>query len=273
MTAVSSIDDYLRAAPDASTRRDYEVLIAAALGVTRAHLFAHGRDLLERDAIANVERHLKDYRAGTPIAYVLGRRDFWALTLEVTSDVLIPRTETELLVELALQRLPDAARVLDLGTGSGAIALALKHARPDAMVFATDVSRAALEVARRNAVRLGLEIELVSSDWFAALATASESTFDVIVSNPPYVRADDPHLDTLVGEPRLALIGGSDGLHALRRIVAGAPDHLRRGGVLLVEHGYDQGEPVRDLFARAAFRAVATHRDAAGHERVTLGTR
>jgi release factor glutamine methyltransferase len=177
-----------------------------------------------------------------------------------------------LLVELALQHLSPNARVLDLGTGSGAIALAIKRERGDCTVTATDVSADAIAVAKRNTDRQQLGVDLRVGDWYVAVDGAV-TAFDVIVSNPPYIRTDDPHLSALVGEPTLALVGGTDGLDALRTIVSGAPDHLVAGGHLLVEHGFDQGEAVRRMFEHAAFRRVATHRDVAGHERVTLGKR
>ncbi len=174
-----------------------------------------------------------------------------------------------MLVELALQRLPPNARVLDLGTGSGAIALAVKRERGDCTVTATDISADAVAVAKHNTDRQQLGIDLRIGDWYDAV----DGVFNVIVSNPPYIRADDPHLTALVGEPTLALVGGPDGLDALRTIVSGAPDHLVAGGHLLVEHGFDQGEEVRRMFEHAGFRRVTTHRDVAGHERVTLGER
>jgi release factor glutamine methyltransferase len=206
---------------------------------------------------------------GEPIAYLVGTKGFWSLELEVTSGVLIPRPETELVVELALARLGDTDRVLDLGTGSGAIALAIAKERPRCRVTASDVSATALDIARHNAARLSLDARFIESDWFSAI----EGRFDVIVCNPPYVAADDPHLGALVYEPRGALVAGHDGLGALRRVIADAPQHLVESGALIVEHGSTQGTAVRELFARAGFVAIATHRDLAGHERVTAGRR
>jgi release factor glutamine methyltransferase len=266
---VTTIAEFLRAAPSDEARRDFEVLIAHVLGVSRAYLYAHGDEPRGSNDTQRIAHALEQYRGGTPVAYITGRRDFWTLTLDVDPAVLIPRPETELLVELALQRLSRNARVLDLGTGSGAIALAIKRERGECAVTGTDLSADAIAVAKRNAERHQLDVDLRIGDWYAVV----DGAFDVIVSNPPYIRADDPHLSALVGEPTLALVGGADGLDALRTIVSGAPDHLISGGHLLVEHGFDQADHVRRMFERAGFRRVTTHRDVAGHERVTLGER
>lgn len=266
MTTIAAL---LRAAPSEAARRDSEVLIANALGVGRAYLYAHGDQTLSDEDAQRIENVLRRHRAGTPVAYITGSREFWSLTLDVSPDVLIPRPETELLVELALRDLAHNARVLDLGTGSGAIALAIKQERADCAVTATDVSPAAIAVARRNAAKYGLQVDARIGDWYASIS----GTFDAIVSNPPYIRAMDPHLDSLVGEPVLALVSGDDGLDALRIIIDGAPSRLSAGGRLLVEHGFDQAEEVRRLFERAGLERVASHRDVAGHERVTLGER
>jgi release factor glutamine methyltransferase len=268
---MTTISQWLRFGGDADARRDAEVLIGHALGVTRAHLYAYADDELDQRDDVRIRELLDARRRGEPVAYLVGSREFWNMRLAVSPAVLIPRPETELLVELALERLPHGARVLDLGTGSGAIALAIKRERVDCNVTATDVSAAALTVARENAAALNLPIETRDGDWFDAVA--DELPFDAVVSNPPYVATNDPHLASLASEPSIALVGGVDGLAALRTIVAGAPARLTAGGVLLVEHGYDQGAAVRDLFEAAKFSAVATHRDGASHERVTLGTR
>ena len=277
---MTTIRQWLNDARDETSRRDAEVLVAHVLGSTRAYLYAHADDVLAEAADARIRELLAARGRGEPVAYLVGYREFWNLRLAVTPAVLIPRPETELLVELALERMPPRARVVDLGTGSGAIALAIKSERADCSVVATDMSEAALDVARANALALGLQIDIRRGDWYVALddtpSTPSDGptrAFDVIVSNPPYVAANDPHLESLVSEPELALAGGPDGLAALRTIIAGAPTRLAVGGTLLVEHGYEQGSAVRDLFAAAGFAAVETHRDGAGHQRVTLGTR
>jgi release factor glutamine methyltransferase len=266
---MTTIAEILRGAGDETQRRDFEVLIAHALGVDRAHLYAHGSDVLSNAQLDELQRLLQLYRAGAPVAYVTGRRGFWNLDLEVSPAVLIPRPETELVVELALDRLPSRARVLDLGTGSAAIALALKHERGDCAIVATDISNIALMVARSNARKHTIDIELRLGSWYSVVS----ETYDMIVSNPPYIRSDDPHLDSLVSEPPVALVAGPDGLDALRIVIDGAPEHLVPGGWLIVEHGYDQGAAVRALFARAGLTTIETIRDGAGHERVTLGKR
>ena len=207
---------------------------------------------------------------GEPLAYLTGRREFWSLELAVDARVLVPRPETERLVELALARgaADQPLAVLDLGTGSGAIALALAHERPRWRVTAVDASRDALAVATGNAQRLGIALELLPSDWFGALAGRR---FDLIASNPPYVADGDPHLVALAHEPRGALCAGPDGLTALRAIVAAAPAHLARGGWLLVEHGADQGPAVRALLAAAGLDGIETATDGAGRARVGTG--
>ena len=266
---MTTIGATLRAAIGDEERRDLEVLVASVLGVDRAYLYAHSDESLPPTAAQRVAVTLGAYRSGEPVAYLIGRREFWSLELDVSPAVLIPRPETELLVELTLQHLPPSARVLDLGTGSGAIAIAIAKERSDCHVTATDASAAALDVARRNASKHRMNVTFALGDWFRAV----DAVFDVIVSNPPYVAEADPHLDSLVSEPRLALIAGDDGLAALRIIVAEAPGHLCAGGWLLVEHGFDQAPHVRHLFVSAGFAAIETIRDFAGHERVTLGKR
>jgi release factor glutamine methyltransferase len=257
----------------AEARVDAELLLARALGRPRAWLYAwpeYEPDASQRETF---ERLTSERERGEPIAYLIGHREFFSLDFEVTPAVLIPRPETELLVELALQRIPPdrEIRIADLGTGSGAIALALARERPRARVIATDASAAALEVARRNAARLGVaNVTFAQGDWYAALAGAS---FDLIVSNPPYIASGDAHLDVgdVRREPRAALVSGSDGLDAIRRIVAEAPVHLDAGGWLLIEHGWDQAPRVRALFESGGYADVSSIRDGAGHERVTFG--
>jgi release factor glutamine methyltransferase len=245
-------------------------LLAHRLRVSRERLVAHPELAVGRaDAEAFVDLARRRV-AGEPLAYLLGEREFYGRTFTVSPDVLVPRPETELLVELALERMRplDAPRVLDLGTGSGCIALTLALECPAARVTATDASPAALEVARGNAHRLGAAVALHLGDWYDAVPAGPG--FDVIVANPPYVAPDDPHLDALRFEPLRALTDGRDGLGCLRTIVAGAAACLAPGGWLLVEHGYDQAPAVGALFAAGGLTA-RTLADGAGHPRVTLG--
>ncbi|CAN0602831.1 unnamed protein product, partial [Ectocarpus sp. 12 AP-2014] len=215
---------------------------------------------------------LQRRQQGEPVAYLLGKREFWSLPLTVTPATLIPRPETELLIECALElSLPGDARVVDLGTGSGAIALALAHERPHWQVTGVDVSAEALEVARANAESLGLaRVDWRLGNWLEPLGT---ERFSLIVSNPPYVTPDDPHLEMgdLPFEPRSALVAGEDGFADLRLITEAAPDHLVPEGWLMLEHGFEQGEGVRDLLTRAGFEAVRSHRDLSGQERISVG--
>jgi release factor glutamine methyltransferase len=243
------------------------------LGCDRAWLIAHAGDALSRDAAEAFFALAKRRRDGEPVAYLTGRREFWGLDLTVTPAVLIPRPETETLVEVALARLPvdRSVRVLDLGTGSGAIALAIARERPRAEVVATDVSTEALDIARGNADRLAIgNVAFVRSDWYAEVPAGP---YDAIVTNPPYIALDDPHLrdGDLRFEPRGALVSGVTGLAALAVIVAGARDRLVPGGFLAVEHGFDQGDAVRGLFEAAGCTAIEGFRDLAGIRRVVAG--
>jgi release factor glutamine methyltransferase len=253
---------------------DAQVLLAHAAGRDRAWLVAHRDDDLPKAQADAFFALAKRRRDGEPVAYLTGVKEFWGLPFRVSSAVLIPRPETETLVELALEWIPaDApARVLDLATGSGAVALSIAHERPRADVVATDVSPTALAVARDNAARLGLRnVAFVESDWW----TAVDGPFDVVVGNPPYVARDDPHLQEgdVRHEPRPALVPPGDALSALRVIIAGARKHLASGGALAVEHGYDQSEAVQDLFRAAGFKEVVVRRDLAGIPRVVGGRR
>jgi release factor glutamine methyltransferase len=245
---------------------DARLLLAAASGFSQASLVAHPEAELPLDVEEKFRQFLSRRKKGEPAAYILGRKEFYGLELLVNPAVLIPRPETELLVELALQR--DFSSVLDLGTGSGAIALAIKRHRPQARVVAVEASAAALEVAKRNGVRLGLDVELRHGRWFEPL---TDQTFDLIVSNPPYVAAGDPHLAALGFEPAAALVSGADGLDAIRQIARGARRHLQRGAWLLVEHGQGQDAPVRHLLIEGGLDSVATWPDLAGIPRVTGG--
>lgn len=254
-------------------RVDAEALLLHVLEKPRSWLIAHDTDVLDAQVIAAYEALIARRAAGEPVAYITGHRGFWSLELEVTPATLIPRPETELLVELALRHLPpgQALHIADLGTGSGAIALAIAHERPQAQVSAVDVSADALDVARRNAQRLGISnIRFLQGSWMTPL---SGESFAMIVSNPPYIEASDPHLEQgdLRFEPASALASGEDGLDAIRQIVAAAPAHLQPGGWLLMEHGWDQGPPVRALLATAGYVEVDTVRDLEGRDRVSGG--
>ena len=265
----------LEALPESSARLEAELLLAEATGWTRTSLLAWPERVLDPAGAERFAALLARRLAGEPIAYIRGRQGFWTLELQVTPDTLIPRPETELLVEIALDRL-DARRplrVADLGTGSGAIAAAVASERPGWSLIATDRSAPALAVARDNFRLLGLErIGCLRMDWLKALASDS---LDAILSNPPYVAGQDPHLDRGDPrfEPRSALTPGGDGLDAIRAIAADAGRCLRPGGLLAVEHGFDQGAPVRHILANAGLHAIETHRDLAGLDRVTLGYR
>jgi release factor glutamine methyltransferase len=249
---------------------DAELLLAHALGLSRARLRSHPETGVEASAARQYRALIERRAAGEPLAYLTGWREFWSLRLEVSPDVLVPRPETELLVERALAvRTSAEGRVVDLGTGSGAIALALAHERPRWQVVATDISVAALEVARSNARALGLMgIEFRHGSWFTPF---TDERFDLIVSNPPYVDARDLALSgaALASEPRIALTSGEDALASLRAVVAGAPQHLAPGGWLLLEHGATQGAQVRHALVLAGFSYVRSHTDLAGHERMT----
>lgn len=251
-------------------RLEARVLLMHALGLSRSQLITQSHRCLTQSE-AQYLTHLFGRRlAGEPIAYLVGEREFYGLPFSVTPDVLIPRPDTELLVELALDILPSDGSVLDLGTGSGAIAIALAHCRKDARVTAVDASSAALAVARRNAEQHEVHIRLLQSDWYSALC---EAKFDLIVANPPYIAALDMHLTQgdLRFEPIDALTDHADGLSALRAIAGGASHHLAPGGWLLMEHGYDQAASVRALLAEHGFTAVQSWRDLADIERVTGG--
>lgn len=252
---------------------DAAVLLAHAAGKSRTWLYAHGADEADPAVVERYAGLVARRIAGEPVAYLTGRRGFRHLDLRVTPDTLVPRPETELLVELALERLPaaQACLVADLGTGSGAIALAVASERPRARVVATDASAAALAVARGNAAELGLaNVEFRAGDWFAPL---DGECFDLVASNPPYIATDDPHLGEvdLRFEPPAALSSGPDGLDAIRTIVRDAPAHLSPGGWLLLEHGWKQGADVQALLSAAGFDAIRTVRDLEQRDRVTLG--
>lgn len=266
--------DALRALPQASPRLEAELLLAEVIDKPRSYLFAWPERELSPESHECFTAFLQRRLAGEPMAYILGQREFWSLNLRITPDVLIPRPETELLVQLALELFPAgrAVDVADLGTGSGALAAALAHERPNWHLSATDASPAALELAQENFHRLGLHnVRTLAGSWCQALPGGSK--LDLILSNPPYVAAGDPHLGQgdLPHEPIDALASGEDGLDAIRAIARHSPGHLVDGGWLLLEHGQDQGGAVRGILADAGFSALATHRDLAQRDRATLG--
>ena len=271
----ATVDGALAGARGAGLDRlDAQLLLGAVLGRERSWLIAHGDDMLAPDQAANFDALVARRVAGEPVAYLLGRQDFHGLTLQVSPAVLVPRPDTETLVDWALELLGTelagtaAPQVLDLGTGSGAIALALKHQCPRADLTAVDASPEALAVAEANAGTLGLALALLRGHWWAPVAGRQ---FDLVVSNPPYIAGDDHHLGALRHEPLLALTPGGDGLDSLRDIIAGASAHLRDGSWLLLEHGHDQACDVQALLTAAGLYEVTTRRDLGGNERCTGG--
>jgi release factor glutamine methyltransferase len=256
-----------------SPRLDAELLLARAIDMPRSYLFAHPEEPLDALAVGRFEAALGRRLAGEPMAYITGIREFWSLELLVTPATLVPRPETELLVELALREIPRRAEwtILDLGTGSGAIAIAIAKERPLSQVTATDVSAAALDVARQNARQCEVpNIEFLQGDWCRPVGGRR---FNVVVSNPPYVRSDDAALDALHREPRDALAAGADGLDAIRILARDCGARLAPGGVLLVEHGAEQHDDVAALLAGLGWSDVRCHNDYAGLPRVTVARR
>lgn len=259
--------------PGTEARLEARLLLQSVMQVDRAWLISHEHDALQASIHAEFQALMRRRLDGEPIAHILGKREFYGLDLTVTADTLIPRPDTETLVEAALEKIPgnSACHILDLGTGTGAIALAIASQRPHAIVIATDRSPAALDIAASNARRLNLgNVHCLHGDWFSTLG---QQSFALIVSNPPYIAAQDPHLSQgdLRFEPLSALASGPDGLDDIRRIIIGAPRHLDRGGRLMLEHGYDQADKVASLLMEQGFGEVAQHRDLAGIVRVTAG--
>jgi len=272
MTIIASLLRNAQLPDSPSERLDAELLLAAAIGKSRSFLHTWPERIVSSEDAQTYAGYLQRRRAGEPVAYILGQQGFWKLDLEVAPHTLIPRPDTELLVETALELQPASpAKVLDLGTGTGAIALALASDCPAWQVTAVDRVDEAVALAERNRQRLGLgNVQVLASHWFDSLAG---HRFDMILSNPPYIRAEDPHLveGDVRFEPSSALVAGADGLDDLRVIVAQAPGHLLPGGWLLLEHGYDQAADVRALLSAQGFTEVASRKDLGGHERISLG--
>lgn len=263
----------LAAAREKLPASEARLLLGHVMERSAAWLIAHDDEVLEEDALLCFASLVARRKGGEPVAYLVGYREFYGREFSVSPGVLIPRPETELLVDIVLGKevgVGGTAKILDLGTGSGCIAITLALEIPSAQVSAADVSDAALLVARKNAERLDASLRVLQSDWFGSLAG---ERFDLIVANPPYIAAEDAHLATgdLRHEPRHALASGADGLNAIRRIVAAAPRHLRPGGQVWLEHGYDQADAVRELLVAAGLCDIEQHRDVAGIVRVSGG--
>jgi release factor glutamine methyltransferase len=248
-------------------RIECEVLLAEVLALSRAQILTHPERQLAPDEHAILQASIASMREGKPLAYILGHREFWGLSFKVTPAVLIPRPETELLVELTLDLAPQNARILELGTGSGAIAIALASERADFDITATDKDHDALAIAVENSLTHEVSPAFLASNWF----TDVSGRWDIIVSNPPYIADQDPHLPSLQAEPQQALVAGPEGLDDIHRIVADGRRHLSAGGHLILEHGHDQAARVRDLMTDAGYEHVRSAQDLARIERATIG--
>lgn len=267
---MTSIDQWLQDSP--LPKLEARMLLLYVGGFSRAHLVAHGDEQLPEMVVWQLNEMQQARLGGVPMAYLLGEREFYGRVFQVTPDVLIPRPETEMLVETVLAVLPQGGRVWDMGTGSGIIAVTTALERPDATVCASDISRAALDVARNNAGRLGATVAFAEGSWFDAVPAATE-TVDVLVSNPPYIHGKDGHLQQgdLRFEPPLALTDFDDGLSAYRVLTSGAKALLKPQGWLMVEHGFEQAADIQALFHAAGWQQVRTIQDYAGLDRITLG--
>ena len=249
-------------------RLELDLLLSNVTGRSRAEIAADPQMTLSKKQLTRLNDDLRTLAAGTPFAYISGRKEFFGIELEISESVLVPRPETELLVEMVLNIAPKNATLLDLGTGSGAIALAIAKERPDIKVSASDLSASALEIARKNARSLNLNLTFFHSNWYQSLP---HSKWDFLVSNPPYISENDPHLDALKKEPIEALVSGTDGLEAIRQIVNGSSDFLTPQGHLLIEHGFNQSEAVSRIFVANSFKNILSQKDYSGVERVKLG--
>ncbi len=256
-----------------TSKLDAEVLLTHALHINKAQIYAHPEREISSHALEILDTHLKQRLTGIPIAYILGEKEFWSLSFKVTSDVLIPRPETEHLVETVLELLSESEeKILELGTGSGAIAIALAKERPQWNILACDYSKAALAVAQENAMHLlpphQKSLSFCHSNWFKNIP---QQTFSAIISNPPYIANHDPHLKNLQHEPIKALTSGCDGLDDIRKIITQSPSYLQSGGILLLEHGYNQADAIKQLFDEMHFIHVNTFKDLGHHDRITFG--
>ena len=249
-----------------------DYLLCHILKCQRSYLYAHQEEMLENKQTQDLQHLFQQRLEGVPLAYLTGTREFFSLEFEVNSEILIPRPETELLVEVVLPLIPNQAHVLDLGTGCGAIAIAIASENPDATITACDNNANALVLAKRNAQRHKVNISFIKSDWFSQLP---HTYFDVIVSNPPYISIHDTHLDSavMIHEPHTAIFAENNGLACLNKVITGAPARLKSQGILALEHGYDQSEGVATMMKSAGFSDIHCTRDLAGHPRVTVGVK
>ena len=256
----------------AISRLDMEILLARVLAKPRSYLHSHSETTLTDEQLAQFQQYLARRQDDEPIAYILGHKEFWSLDLQVNQNVLIPRPETELLVEQVLQTLPadKNIKLADLGTGCGAIALAIASERPNWQIIATDISHEALQVASNNAQNLQINnIHFQQGNWCAAL----NNKFDIIVSNPPYIAKNDPHWQTSIKfEPKISLVAGQDGLDDIKTLIATAKNNLNANGILILEHGYQQAQQLKNLMQNHGYKDISTHKDIAANDRVTLGS-
>ena len=270
MSGSTTIRDLLSQSTPEVGRFEAFLLLGWVLNRSKTQLITHELDLVEPRDVERFRAIIQERLSGKPVPYITGHQEFFGLDFLVNEHTLIPRPDTETIVELALERLPQHARVLELGTGSGCIAITLVHEKPTLEMMATDISSEALAVARTNAQRLKTPVEFREGSWFEPL-TVTDGPFDMIVSNPPYIHAEDEHLKALTFEPYRALTDEADGLRCLKAIIEGTPQFLKPQGYLLLEHGYDQGEVLRAMMEKMGFKEVKTVKDLGNNDRVTLG--